>query len=90
MNVSITPQQIAKPAGVTPGDWELKVYKDGSQVHYYRGASPSTVFTDVAGGTYTIRASRLDTNGSLIGSFVDRTLEVAGEMVDVPLSIEVS
>lgn len=88
MDIALQLAQIPKPAGIVVGGFRIDMYQGGSHVRAYAGAAPSTVFTDVPNGDYTITAERVDSNGGLIGTRVERAFTVTGgEMVDVPVGI---
>lgn len=86
--ITLTTQQIPKPAGRVAGNWRIGL-KDtlGNLVRDYSGVVPQVLFEDVANGQYVIFAQRLDTAGAVIDG-IERPFTVTdGELVDVPLAI---
>ena len=89
--VTVTTQSIAKPSGLTPGDYHVWIEKDASIIRDYTGPSqnpPASFSQDISNGAIIIRAQRLATSGDGIGPVVSRDYTVTdGEMVEVPLAI---
>jgi hypothetical protein len=81
--------QIPKPSGVVPARYRIGMFTNGTLARDYAGDVPAVTFTDVPSGEYTIFAERLSSTNAVIGTRVSRPYTVVGEMVDVPVGINV-
>ena len=80
--IRITPLPIARPAGVTGGNWRIGVDTAGGSpaMPTYEGAANETPWpTTLPAGTYTLRGRRLDTAGNPLGGEVTGTYVWNGE-----------
>jgi hypothetical protein len=87
--ISFTTQAIPKPAGLVLGGWRIRMMRnsDNAVVLDHTGG-PSVEPGLIANGSYTLSASRLDSEGNDVAPPATRQFTVTdGETMDVPLQI---
>ncbi len=95
--VTLQSQNIL-PSGKTAGDFQYKLFQNGSLSATVTSPGATMSFGATAAGTYTVSAVRLATDGTVIGTAVtSNAVTIApapapapSSAVDVPVSITVS
>ena len=91
--IALTAQPF--PAGTVPGLFRVTlIAADGTTAATQDTAEVSVTFPDVAAGTYTVFAARVDIAGQILGTGVTSEPITIEEpvtvMIDVPTSVTVS
>lgn len=88
--ITVTPQQVATQAGVTPGKWQFRMTRVANgQATLKFSDQPQATFSDLVLNTeYTLAIARLDVAGNVIGSVLTSQVQIeplpTDPLADVP------
>ena len=83
VTVTIAGEEQKFPSGTMGGNWRIDAVQGATIAFEYEGAEPTTDFDMPEGQTYTLRGSRFDDKGNVLGETLELGYTVGEDLAKI-------